>query len=131
MTEKGAFLVGCDRALLVFDLQPEVAFDEGRDVRHHPLARRLRPHVDDAVVGVAAEAMAPLFQVLVEIVEQQLCEHRRERATFWRTLVPPDHHTTLHHPRIEDGANDLQEALFADTSRQAGHHHIVVDPVSR
>src|SRR5687768_1367918 len=65
MTEEGTLPHGSYCALLPVDLEAELVFEEGHNGRHDPLSRSLRPHVDVAVVGVAAEAVAPPFQLLV------------------------------------------------------------------
>jgi hypothetical protein len=69
-------------ALLPVDLEFEPVFQERRHRRHHPLARRHRPHVDIAIVGVSAEPVSPSFQLLVEIVQQKVGEQRRQRAAI-------------------------------------------------
>jgi len=68
MAEKLAFPDRSDGTLFAVDAQPEFSFQKLHHRLHHSLPRRQRPHVDVAVVGVAAEAMSSAFQFLVEIV---------------------------------------------------------------
>jgi hypothetical protein len=49
---------------------------EPRHRRQHPLPRRLGLHIDVAVVGIAAEAVATPFQFLVQIVQQLIRQDR-------------------------------------------------------
>ena len=57
------------------------------DARHHPLARPLTAHIDVAVVGVAHEAMAALLQFLVQHVQHQVRQQRRERSALRRAFL--------------------------------------------
>ena len=77
-----------DGALLLVDLEAEPVLQERRHRRHHSLPCRLRPHIDVAVIGVSAEPMSPSFQFLVQIVQQQIGQQRRQRAALRRALVP-------------------------------------------
>ena len=40
------------------------------------------------VVGIPAEAMAPLFQFLVEIIRQDVAEQRGKRSALRRAFLP-------------------------------------------
>ena len=62
MAEEFAFPNRSDGALFAVDAQPEFPFQKLHHRFHHSLPRRQRPHVDVAVVGVTAEAMAPAIQ---------------------------------------------------------------------
>ena len=99
-------------------MQP--AAEESGDLGHDPLSRHSRPHIDVAVVGVAAEAVASRLQHLVEVVQEQVGEQRRERATLGRALVSPRADALSHHPRFQEAADDPQEAPVADAPRQNG-----------
>ena len=44
-------------------------------------------HVDHAVVGIADEAQPPLFELLVELVEHDVGQQRRQRAALWRSFA--------------------------------------------
>ena len=87
-------------------VEPELepAGEEGRDTRHHPLptgqARGLKAHgpavghMNIAVVGVAHKAVTALLQFLIQIIQQQIGEQRRQHSLnakgnfrFERTIV--------------------------------------------
>src|SRR5271166_1395819 len=57
VAEELAFPDRGDGALLPVDLEPEPVLQERRHRRHHPLARRLRPHVDVAGGGRAGDGV--------------------------------------------------------------------------
>ena len=72
MAEEFAFPNRSDGALFAVNAQPELLFQKPHHLFHHSLPCRQRLHVDVAVVGVAAETMAPAFQFLVQIVQQKI-----------------------------------------------------------
>ncbi len=49
---------------------------------HHTISRTLTANVDVAVVGVAAESMTSFLQELVEVVEHDVREQRREHSPY-------------------------------------------------
>ncbi len=57
---------------------------------HHPFTRPPRSHIDVAVVGIAAERMAPPFKFLVHLIQQHIGQKRRQRPTLWRASGPLD-----------------------------------------
>src|SRR6185312_2060904 len=69
VAEELAFPDRGDRTLRLVDPKPELAFQEGGNRGDDPFPRCLRAHIDVAVVGVAAEPVAPAFQFLVQVVQ--------------------------------------------------------------
>ena len=69
VAKEGSLPHGCHGALLLVDLEAKLAFKKGHDRAHHAFSRRLGPNVDVAVISIAAEAVAPPFQLFVEVVE--------------------------------------------------------------
>jgi hypothetical protein len=63
------------------------------------------------------------------MLQSSVGEQRRQRTTLRCSLVPLDHHAALHHPRVQEPADDPQQALVANAPCQTRHQHIVVDPV--
>jgi hypothetical protein len=118
-----------DGALLPVDLETQPALEEFGDRGHHPPARRLGTNVDVHVVGVAAKAVAPGLQHLVQVVEKEVGEQRRQRTALRRALETPDANALAHHPRFQEAANDPEQAFVANAPGQTGHQDIVVDPV--
>jgi hypothetical protein len=76
MAEKLPLLDVSHRAFLPVDAQTQNILQEPRHRPQHPLPRRLGLHIDVAVVGIAAEAVATPFQFLVQIVQQQIRQDR-------------------------------------------------------
>src|SRR5215470_1282061 len=75
-----------DRALRLVDLQLEALFEEPFNAGHHPFARPLAAHIDVAVVGVTHEAVTALLQFLVQHIQHQIRQQRRERTALRNTL---------------------------------------------
>jgi site-specific DNA recombinase len=61
--------------------------------------------------------------------EGYLLRSRSQRAALRRAPISFDAHAALHHPRFEEAADDLEQALVADAPRQTRHQDIGVDPV--
>jgi len=80
VAEERPFPDRCDRALLPVDPEPEPPFQEGGERSHHPLPRRLGPHIDIAVVGIAAEGVAAPLELPVQVVEKKIGQERRQGA---------------------------------------------------
>ena len=72
MAKELAFPNRSDGALFAVDAQPEFGFQKPYHRFHHSLSCHHRPHVDVAVVGIAAKAMAPTFQFPIEVVQQNV-----------------------------------------------------------
>ena len=89
-----------DRALGLVDLQLEALGQELLDAGHHPFARPLTANIDVAVVGIAREAMAALLQFLVQNVQHQVRQQRRERPALRRAFLRRADEASLHHTRI-------------------------------
>jgi len=118
-----------DRALSPVDLELETFGEELLDAGHHSLACLLAAHIDVAVVGIAHEAVAALLQFLVQHVQHQVRQQRRERATLRRALLRRADQATVHHARCEERADELEDALVSHPLGNEPHQDVVVDPV--
>src|SRR5216684_2283248 len=118
-----------DRALGLVDPELETLGEELLDALHHPLARPLAAHIDVAVVGVAHEAMAALLQFLVQHVQHQVRQQRRERPALRRALLRRADQPIRQHARGQKAADQLQDALVGCPLGHQPHQDIVVDPV--
>ena len=72
----------------LIDLKPQLLFQIPLERGYHPFTGLPSSHVDVTVVGIPAEAMAPPFQFLVEIVQQDVTEQRGKRSALRRTFLP-------------------------------------------
>ena len=79
-TEEGARVAPHDVTLLRVDHQLELAGQEARDACHDPLTRSLAFDQDQQIVRVAHELVPPLLQLLVEIIQQDVTQDRRDGA---------------------------------------------------
>src|SRR5215207_31315 len=100
-----------DRALRLVDLELETLGKERLDARHHPFASPLTAYIDVAVVGVAHEAVAALLQFLVQHVQHQVRQQRRERSALRRALLGRADKAAVEHARGQKAANELEDAL--------------------
>ena len=96
---------------------------------HDPLARAPGPHVDVAVVGVADEAVAALLQFLIQDVQHQVRQQRRERTALRRSLGGWTDQPTVQHPRGQETANELEQAFVGHALGHQPHQDVVVHPV--
>jgi hypothetical protein len=71
---------------------------------------------------------APL-QLLVDFVEQHVCEQRREWSTLRRSLVPFHHDPVRHDSGVEVAADEPQYATVLHSFAELAHQHVVVHAV--
>src|SRR3989337_2863858 len=117
------------RTLVPIDLQTKPLLQVPGDRLHHPFPGRLRLHVDVTVVGIPAEAVTPPFQLLVQIVQQDVGEQRRQRAALRGPFLPGLRDSLDHHPGGEIPPDQTKEPLVSDPSGHSCHQHIVVHTV--
>jgi len=118
-----------NRALGPVELQLQPPFEEPFDARHPSFARAPAANVDVAVVGVAREAMTAPLQFLVQNVEHQVRQKRRERAALRGSFVGRPNEPVRQHAAGQKPANELQDALVGNPSCHKPHQDVVVDPV--
>src|SRR5215510_8614269 len=121
----------CHRALRLVDLQLEPVGQEPTHGSHDPLAGAATADVDVAVVGVAAEAVTPPFQFLVEIIEHEVAQKGRKRAALRRPFIHRTDQTVLHYPGVEKRPDELEYALVGNSFRDARHQNVVIDSVEK
>src|SRR6516165_5666573 len=86
-SQEFALLRSRHRTFRLIDLQPQLLGQEPADRGHDPLTGAAAANIDVAVVRVAAKAVTPSGQLLVEIVEHEIAQEGRERAALRRPLV--------------------------------------------
>src|ERR1700739_3877974 len=69
-----ALLRSRHRAFRLVDLQPQLVGQKPAHRGHYPFTGAAAANIDVAVVGVAAKAVTPSGQLLVEIVEHEICQ---------------------------------------------------------
>src|SRR3990172_6122291 len=117
------------RILVPIDLQTQPLLQVPGDRLHHPFPGRLRLHVDVTVVGIPAEAVTPPFQLLVQIVQQDVGEQRRQRAALRGPFFPGLRDSLDHHPGGEIPPEQPKETLVSDPSCHPCHQHVMVHTV--
>src|SRR3990170_3801510 len=117
------------RTLVPIDLQTKPLLQVPGDRLHHPFPGCLRLHVDVTVVSIPAEAVAPPFQLLIQIVQQDVGEQRRQRAALRGSLFPGLGDSFDHHPGGKIPPDQSKETLVSDSSGHPRHQHVVVHTV--
>src|SRR6516225_5291735 len=84
------------------------------------IARPLAADIDIAVIGVAYEAVAAFLQLLVQHVQHQIRQQRRERAALRRALLRRADKAALHDTRAHECTDELQDALVSNPSPPSG-----------
>src|SRR5262245_37782327 len=111
------------------DLELEPFGQEPFDAFHHPLAHLLTAHIDVAVVGIAHEATAASLQLLVQHVQHQVRQQRREWSALRRALLRRADQAALQHAGAKKAADELQETLVSHPLCNKPHQNVVVHPV--
>ena len=75
--------------------------------------------------------VAALLQFLVQHIQHQIRQQRRERTALRRALFRRTDQPSLHHTRIQESADELQETLVSNPLGNQPHQNIVVDPVEK
>jgi hypothetical protein len=77
--------VGLDHPTLgLVDHQLDAGGQEPHDAGFDPCTGSLAPDQDKQVIGVAREAMPVPLQLLVEVVQQDVCQQRAETESYRR-----------------------------------------------
>src|SRR6476646_2951355 len=93
---------------------------------HHAFTSAAAADIDIAVVCVAAKAVTPSGQLLVEIVEHEIAQEGRERATLRGPLVHRADQTVFHHPGLEKGPNELEHTFIGHPRGDARHQAVMI-----
>jgi len=87
------------RALGLVDREAQPAVEPPQQ-GHHPLACLPAADIDVRIVGIAHEAMASAFQLLVHVIEQDVRQQRRQRTALRRPHHPLLDHAIHHDPAV-------------------------------
>ena len=129
VSQELAFPYGGRRALLTVDSQSQSPFEEPSHRCEHAFPSGLRLHVDVAVVGVPAELVPSVLQFLVQIIQQQIGKQGGQRTALRRPFVALDAHAVLQESRLQEAADNPQQAFIADAPGDPRHEDVVVHPV--
>ena len=73
-TEEGDLVGMSHLAFLLVDFEFESLFKKPGDSGHDPLTRPATLHQNDEVIGIAGEAVAAPFQLLVKLIQEDVAE---------------------------------------------------------
>ena len=88
--------------------EPERLLQIALDIGHHPFACLAAPNVDLEVVGVANKGMTASGEFLVQVVEHDIRQHRREWAALGHALGGRCRFSVLDHPRFQVAVDEQQ-----------------------
>ncbi len=110
-------------------LQPQMLRDPLRQVPNHPIRRGRSSHVDVTVVRVAHEAVPASLQFLVQRVQVDVRQQRRERPALRRPLSDFHYHAFHQSPATQVPANQFQHPFVPDDGPDSLHQDVVMHPV--
>lgn len=88
-------------------------------------------HIEDITrsPGITAEGVPASLQFLVEIVEQDVRQQRRQRTTLRCLFRPCRRQPAEHQSGLQVAPDQPQHPRVADLAGHARHQHVVVHPV--
>jgi hypothetical protein len=123
-------------AFLQVDLKLELAFEKPLNAPHDPFAGRQNLHQNDEVVCVPGETVPAFLKLLIEVVQKNVCQKRRQRTSLrdpFRGLLEASFH---HHSGKEvlfrwrgPSANQAKHPFVADFTCDSEHKRVVVHGV--
>ena len=116
-------------ALARVDLQFQVLADPFGHTCHHPLRRAFAAHVNVAVVRIAAEVQPAPLQFLVQGIQIDVRQERRERSPLRGSLLVADDHPLHHDSRPQVAPDQPQHPFVPDCLSNPVHQDVVVHPV--
>src|SRR5438552_8413321 len=99
------------RTFRLVHLELQLFGDESLPALHHPLPRPLAAYVDVTVVRIPHETVAASLQLPVQVVQHEVTQQWRKRTALRRPFHTRTHQPALHHPRIQQCSDELQQPL--------------------
>ena len=81
-TKEGDPVCGRHRTLLLIDFELELYLQESTDTSHDTPSRPRTPDQDDKVIGVPGKSEPSTLKFLVQVIEKNIGQKRRQRATL-------------------------------------------------
>ncbi len=118
-----------NRALFVVHLESQLLLDEATDAFHHSFPCSLASDEDDTVVSVANKVQPAPFELLVELVEDDIGKQRRKRTALWGAFFGWTLQAVDHNPGGEETADEFKHPLVLDPCGQSAHQPVLLDSV--
>src|SRR5205085_3690064 len=118
-------------AFRLVDLQPQLLGQKPAHRGHHPFTGTAAANIDVAVVRVAAKAVTPSGQLLVEIVEHEVAQEGSDWATLRGPLLHRADQAVFHHAGLEKRPDEFEHTFVGDPRRHARHQAVVINPVEK
>lgn len=84
------------------------------------------PDMDVAVISIAREVMPPAFKFLVQFVQEDVGQKRRERPSLWSALGRGNLSVPITDTRFQDGIDESLDPLVLDLPAQTGHEYVMI-----
>src|ERR1700739_4949391 len=117
------------RTLLAVHSQLELRREESRHAAHHSFTGSATADVNCGVIPISGEPMSAPLQLLIQFVEYDVRQHGRERSTLRRPFFGRTHQPVLHYSGSQEGPDQFQQTLIADSFGNLREQSVVVDPV--
>ncbi|GBE16126.1 hypothetical protein BMS3Abin14_02206 [bacterium BMS3Abin14] len=117
------------RALVPVHIELETSLQKPTDRGQYTLAGTLGPYINITVIRVSTERVAPPFQFLVQIIQQDVGQERRERTALRRTFSAPGNQTTIHNSRLKVPADKSEDPPVFDPPSHPEHQNVMVHPI--
>ena len=118
-------------AFRLVDLELELAGDETRDALHHTFAGAATAEVDVTVVGVPHKAETASLKFLVQVIQHEVAQQRRNRTPLWSPFFRRTHQPVLHDLGVQERPKEFEHAFVFHSLGNASHQHGVIDSVEK
>src|SRR5271157_1189569 len=110
-------------------LQTQMFLDPGPYRSQRSFRRRWTAYVDVAVIRIAAEAVPSSLQFLIERIQIDVGQQRRQRSALRRPLHAGFHHPVHHRAPPQVLPNQMQHPFVTNHYRNPSHQNVVIDLV--
>src|ERR1700692_1589112 len=110
-------------------LQSQMLLNPVLNRGQRPFRRCLTVDVNVTVIRISAVGMPPLIQFLVERVQIDIGQQRRQRSALRRTLLTGYNYPVLHRSPPQVLPNQPQYPFVPDRGSNPAHHDVVIDVV--
>jgi len=116
---------------ICIDLKLETPFNETGQIFHDPSASLFAAHVDVAIIRVTHESVATAFKLTIQLIQHEIREQGRERATLRGPFPTVLEYPVIEHTGCQKAPNESEQSPICNSRRHRSHQTIMVHPVKR